>query len=47
VTDDQAVKSPPHFVVFRHLQPGVIEIVRILHDSRDLARHVSAELQDE
>jgi toxin ParE1/3/4 len=40
VPEDQAVKSPRHFVMFRHLQPGIIEIVRILHDSRDLARHL-------
>lgn len=40
VSGDQAVKSPRHFVMFRHLQPGVIEILRILHDSRDLARHL-------
>jgi toxin ParE1/3/4 len=47
VSDDVAVKSPRHFVIFRHLQPGVIEIVRILHDSSDLARHLSAEFQAE
>ncbi len=47
VPGDQAVKSPRHFVMFRHLQPGVIEILRILHDSRDLARHPPPVLQDE
>ncbi len=47
VPSDQAVKSPRHFVMFRHLQPGVIEIIRILHDSRDLARHLPAEFQAE
>jgi plasmid stabilization system protein ParE len=26
--------------MFRHLEPGVIEVVRILHDSRDLGRHL-------
>lgn len=40
VPDYQTVKSPRHFVMFRHLEPGVIEIVRILHDSSDLARHL-------
>ena len=44
---DQAVKSPRHFVMFRHLQPGVLEIFRVLHDSRDLARHLPSELQVE
>jgi toxin ParE1/3/4 len=47
VPDDQAVKSPRHLVIFRHVQPGVIEILRILHDSRDLARHLAPVLQDE
>ncbi len=37
---DQVVKSPRHFVMFRHSAQGVIEILRILHDSRELARHV-------
>jgi len=41
--NERTVKSPRHFVMFRHLEPGVIEIVRILHDSRDLARHLPYE----
>ena len=41
VPSDQVVKSPRHFVMFRHLQPGVIEILRILHDSRDPGRHLA------
>jgi toxin ParE1/3/4 len=41
VPDDQAVKAPRHFILFRHVQPGIIEIIRILHDSRDLARHLA------
>ena len=40
VAEDAKVKSPRHFVIFRNLQPGILEIVRILHDSRDLARHL-------
>jgi toxin ParE1/3/4 len=47
VPRDQAVKSPRHFVMFRHVQPGVIEILRILHDSRDLARHLPDDFQTE
>ncbi len=33
------VKEPRHFIVFRE-RAGVIEILRILHDSRDLAQHL-------
>lgn len=29
-----------HFVVFRTPKPGIIEILRILHDSMDLKRHM-------
>jgi toxin ParE1/3/4 len=47
VRGDQTVKSPRHFVIFRHLQPGSIEIIRILHDSRDLGRHLPTEFHPE
>ena len=33
------VKTPRHFVLFRVVAGGV-EVLRLLHDSRDLARHV-------
>ncbi len=29
-----------HFVVFRALNPGSLEVLRILHDSMDLPRHL-------
>ena len=45
VTGDQ-VKAPRHFVLYRHIDEK-IEFARLLHDSRDLARHVPAVLQDE
>lgn len=32
-----------HFVVYRVAQPNVVEVVRILHDAMDLARHVPLE----
>jgi toxin ParE1/3/4 len=32
-----------HFVLYRTAQPKVIEVVRILHDAMDLARHIPAE----
>lgn len=40
VPDDQIVKSLRHFIIFRHLEQGVLELVRILHDSSDLTRHL-------
>jgi toxin ParE1/3/4 len=36
------VKTPRHFVLYRVLA-GRVEVLRLLHDSRDLARHVSAD----
>jgi toxin ParE1/3/4 len=35
----ERVKTPRHFVIYRHVGDKV-EFVRLLHDSRDLARHV-------
>jgi toxin ParE1/3/4 len=37
-----AVKQPRHFLVYRPGQNG-IDLVRVLHDARDLARHVPEE----
>jgi toxin ParE1/3/4 len=34
------VKDPRHFVLYRRRDDGVIQIARILHDSRDLQRHI-------
>jgi len=31
-----------HFVVWRAVAPGVMNVLRILHDRMDLARHVDA-----
>lgn len=42
----ERVKAPRHFVLYRHTGLKV-EFARLLHDSRDLARHVPQELQDE
>lgn len=33
------VKAPRHFLLYR-IKPGRVEVLRILHDSRDLAQHV-------
>ena len=34
------VKAPRHFLLYRRRTDGVIEVARILHDGRDLARHL-------
>lgn len=36
----EPVKSPRHLLVYRRRDDGVIEVGRILHDARDLARHL-------
>ena len=36
------VKEPRHFLIYRLRDRNAIEIIRILHDSRDLARHLPA-----
>jgi toxin ParE1/3/4 len=35
-----AVKEPRHFLLYRLRDDGVIEVARILHDGRDLQRHL-------
>jgi toxin ParE1/3/4 len=34
------VKAPRHLLLYRRRDEHVIEVVRILHDARDLARHL-------
>jgi plasmid stabilization system protein ParE len=34
------VKEPRHFLLYRRRADGVIEVARILHDGRDLGRHL-------
>jgi len=35
------VKEPRHFLIYRHRRDLVIEVLRVLHDARDLARHLA------
>jgi len=42
--EGQRVKEPRHFILYRIGSAG-IEVGRILHDSRDLARHLPADYQ--
>lgn len=41
----ERVKAPRHFVLYRYMDEKV-EFARLLHDSRDLARHLPLALQD-
>jgi toxin ParE1/3/4 len=34
------VKTPRHFLVYRQRGDDLIEVVRVLHDARDLERHL-------
>jgi toxin ParE1/3/4 len=36
----QRAKTPRHFILYRQRADAVLEVLRILHDSRDLARHL-------
>jgi toxin ParE1/3/4 len=36
------VKQARHFLLYRRRTDGVIEVARVLHDGRDLARHLPA-----
>ncbi|HUI53982.1 MAG TPA: type II toxin-antitoxin system RelE/ParE family toxin [Bryobacteraceae bacterium] len=38
-----AVKKPRHFLVYRSRGNNVLEIIRVLHDARDLVRHLAEE----
>jgi len=42
--EGQYVKAPRHFILYRIGSAG-IEVARILHDSRDLARHLPADFE--
>ncbi len=37
------VRTPRHLLIYRRDPTGTIVVARVLHDSRDLARHLPAE----
>jgi toxin ParE1/3/4 len=37
------VANPVHVIFYRALQPGLVEIVRVLHERMDPGRHIGAE----
>ena len=40
------VKEPRHFVLYRRVDPNVVEVARILHDGRDLRRNLPSAYWD-
>lgn len=41
-----AVRTPRHAIFFRLLDPGTVQIVRVLHDSMDAAQHFAMGQRD-
>lgn len=39
------VANPVHVIFYRALQPGLVEIVRVLHERMDPSRHIGAETE--
>lgn len=39
-TTGEMIRKPRHLTLYRHMQPEVIEIVRVLHDAMELERHL-------
>jgi toxin ParE1/3/4 len=42
-TREAPVANPVHVIFYRVEQPGIVEIVRVLHDRMEPRRHVSVE----
>ena len=40
VTEGAKVKRPVHIIYYRAAEPGIIEIVRVLHERMDAALHI-------
>jgi toxin ParE1/3/4 len=40
------VKTPRHFLIYRLRDESVIDVVRVLHDARDLERHLPQQIVD-
>ncbi|MBI1832175.1 MAG: type II toxin-antitoxin system RelE/ParE family toxin [Planctomycetes bacterium] len=40
------IRNPRHFLLYRVVEPGVVEIGRVLHDSMDLEQHLPEEYRN-
>jgi toxin ParE1/3/4 len=41
-----AVKRPVHLLIYRVVEPGLVEIVRVLHERMDIRRHLDQSTDD-
>ena len=41
------VKKPVHVLYYRIVRPGLVEIVRVLHERMEPSRHIAAEFNDD
>ena len=44
---EATVKQPVHVLYYRAIQPGLIEIVRVLHESMEPSRHLGRAAEEE
>ena len=45
VQSENRVKEPRHLLLYRIMPNGIVQIARILHDSRDIQRHIPEEFR--
>ena len=46
-TADGVVRTPRHLLVYKEPRPGLVLVLRLLHDSMELERHIPPESQSE
>lgn len=46
-SDDEPVRDPVHVIFYRAHEPGLVEVVRLLHDRMEPTRHLGAHEQNE
>jgi toxin ParE1/3/4 len=39
-TPSERIKAPPHILYYRVVDPGLVEIVRVLHERMEPGRHL-------
>jgi toxin ParE1/3/4 len=40
------VKDPVHIIYYRPVEPGLVEIIRVLHERMDPSRHIGLDAED-
>jgi toxin ParE1/3/4 len=46
-TNETRVRRPVHIIYFRVIEPGLVEIVRVLHERMEPSRRVDTDLEKE